>query len=86
MQIWKHELPQPGQTIQIETPSPTPLHVAVDPKTGRPAWWVAVDPSAPAEIVRVTCIGTGHDFPVGSIYLGTIIDPSGFVWHWLVLR
>jgi len=43
--------------------------------------WALVDPEAPREPWEFCVSGTGHEWPPGFVYLGTVQMAYGLVWH-----
>lgn len=55
-----------------------PLHIAFQ-NAKLCSWW-EVDTDSPEITRQIRVIGTGHDVPEDSYYLGTVQD-GYFVWH-----
>ena len=51
---------------------------------GIPTLWYEFEPYELVESeTRFFCVGTGHNIPViARNYLGTVVMPDGFVWHY----
>lgn len=77
MTIWKYgvnaSIPW-GDTHSV-------VHVGLDPENDYLAVWVALDTDAPRDrMMRVTVVGTGHQLPDDSRFLGTVRQGM-FMWH-----
>lgn len=49
-------------------------------QAGGPTVWALVDPSAEKVYRTVHIVGTGHEVPPHTVYVGSVID-GPFVWH-----
>lgn len=84
--VYKMVLPGPGQSYRVMFRRGfIPIHVAL--QRGAAYMWFEVPLSETSlqdlQEVELFCVGTGHSFPNDSrFYLGTVIDGSGFVWHY----
>jgi hypothetical protein len=43
--------------------------------------WAEVNPDCAPEMRQFMVIGTGWEVPEGALYWGSVISPSGYVWH-----
>ena len=81
--IYKYSLECPNRLGEIRMDlhrGTQPLYVGI---MGRENYmWALVAPQN--ELVRkiVYCVGTGHEVPHLATYIGTIVEPSLFVWHY----
>lgn len=82
--IWKWPLSVAPHELTATMPVGAEiLHLANDARTGMPAMWARVDPSAePYETRRFRWAGTGDllELVDAGTYIGTIHE-RGFVWH-----
>lgn len=87
-QILKFQLPIDDQWHDI------PIAYTHDPMWPRAMWHIGMQndtvmlwmrPARPDDPFSLTdklkVVGTGHDYDDRNIYVGTVQDPRGFVWH-----
>lgn len=80
-QVHKFPLPTPGARNSFQIALSRFVHVGY--QNGQPMVWVEViDRPRKRVIVDIHCFGTGWDIPDSFEYIGTLIDPAGFVWHY----
>ena len=76
--IWKYPLQRALTTIFMPTEAKI-LTLQVQLGAG-PCLWVAVDTDKPPTKRTFALVGTGHELPEGTTYIGTWQEPP-FVWH-----
>lgn len=73
-----------GQGVQTAIPYAAEV-LAIDLQYGAPMVWYITTTGFELPAQRhLVCIGTGqmlHDNCTPKTHVGTLIDPSGFVWH-----
>lgn len=76
--------------LGMETIARIPLgarFLSVQIQGGAPCVWYEFNPCAETVPVMFFVVGTGNDFEPGNAqYVGTVQDPSGFVWHYYAER
>ena len=78
--VWKFPVLSTGP-MEIDLPVGAEIvHVDRDPSTGLIAFWAEVYPERDKEARRFSVVGTGHDFPDGSLHRGSVILGAR-VWH-----
>lgn len=80
--IYKYEIPFNSGAygrFQVETFAVGEfLHVEM--QGAAPCIWVEVDTDSAPAVEYLQVVGTGHEVPVGGVYLGTWLD-GPYVWH-----
>lgn len=81
MKVWKTILTV-GEVVEAKLPKDSsPCHFAI--QGGRPTMWFAFssEDESTLETRKFRVIATGQETPDSSMYVGTVIDEAGFVWH-----
>jgi hypothetical protein len=76
--IWKYTIPIEDSFALNMPREATSLHV--DMQAGVPTLWALVDTTAPNEERIFHIVGTGHEVPRYTCYVGTF-QMGMFVWH-----
>lgn len=81
LQIWKYGPFQPNECFDKVLVPDGGVIRHFGEQGGELFVWIDIVPDAPRDWREFIVIGTGLDIPPLSIYRGTCVHSSGFVWH-----
>lgn len=80
--VWKYQLDFDGKADLHVGADARVVHIAADPTGNYMAVvWVEHTLDGSSLILPLIIHGTGHPITKNAFHVGTVVTPSGFVWH-----